>query len=86
MRTGNAGRPVFAESLFQWLEDAWVVASLNHGATEIRSGHLIGQFGARGHRYSAETFPEIAALDLDALRRDFDAVTGASKEAVAGAA
>ena len=33
MRTGNAGRPVFSESVFQWLEDAWVVASLQYGAS-----------------------------------------------------
>ncbi|HEY8375790.1 MAG TPA: type VI secretion system ATPase TssH [Nannocystis sp.] len=82
MRTGNAGRPVFAETLFQWLEDAWVVASLQHGATEIRSGHLIQQWCARGHRYSAESFAELSAIDLEALRREFDAVTAGSKEAV----
>ena len=29
LRTGNAGRPVFSESLFQWIEDAWVVASVD---------------------------------------------------------
>jgi type VI secretion system protein VasG len=41
MRTGNQGRPVFAESVFQWLEDAWVLASLHFGASELRSGHLL---------------------------------------------
>src|SRR5690606_36928458 len=82
MRTGNAGRPVFAETLFQWLEDAWVVASLEHGASEIRTGHLIQQFCARGHRYSAETLAELAAIDLDAMRRDLESITAGSKEAV----
>src|SRR3954466_2008934 len=40
MRPGNAGRPTFSETLFQWMEDAWVVASLEHGATRLRSGSL----------------------------------------------
>ena len=82
MRTGNAGRPVFAESLFQWLEDAWVVASLQFGAAEIRTGHLLQQFTARGHRYSAETFPELAAIDQEVLRRDLELITAGTKEAV----
>ncbi|MCY1059900.1 type VI secretion system ATPase TssH [Nannocystis sp. SCPEA4] len=85
MRTGNAGRPVFAETLFQWLEDAWVVASLQYGATEIRTGHLIQQWCARGHRYSAETLAELAAIDLETLRKDLEGITAGSKEAVRAA-
>ena len=85
MRAGNAGRPVFADALFPWLEDAWVVASLQYGAAEIRTGHLIQQFCARGHRYSAETFPELAAIDQEVLRRELEAITAGSKEAVRAA-
>ena len=45
MKTGNAGRPVFAESLFQWIEDAWTLASLLYGVTRLRTGHLLDQLG-----------------------------------------
>ncbi|HRI06471.1 MAG TPA: type VI secretion system ATPase TssH [Nannocystaceae bacterium] len=81
MRTGNQGRPVFAESLFQWLEDAWVLASLHFGAGEIRSGHLLLMYASLGHRYSAEVHPELRTLAVDALKRDFDAITAGTKEA-----
>ncbi len=84
MKTGNQGRPVFAESLFQWMEDAWVLASLHFGAGELRSGHLLLMFAIRGHRYSAETYPEIDALgrQLDAVKREFEGILAGSKEAV----
>ena len=84
MKTGNQGRPVFAESLFQWMEDAWVLASLHFGAGELRSGHLLLMFAIRGHRYSAETYPEIDALSrqLDAVKREFEGILAGSKETV----
>jgi len=87
MKTGNQGRPVFAESLFQWMEDAWVLASLHFGAGELRSGHLLLMFAIRGHRYSAETYPEIDAFarDIEAVKREFDGILAGSKEAVQAA-
>ncbi len=85
LRTGNPGRPVFAESLFQWLEDAWVFASLQYGAAEIRSGHLLLLFASRGHRYCAESFPELNALPVEALRRELETLTFGTKEAVPAA-
>src|SRR5688500_9468630 len=38
MRTGNQGKPVFSETLFNWLENTWVVASLERGSVQLRSG------------------------------------------------
>ena len=80
MRTGNAGRPVFAESLFQWIEDAWTLASLLYGVSKLRTGHLLLQFAERSARYSAEEFPEIEAIDTEVLRRDFDSIVMRSNE------
>jgi type VI secretion system protein VasG len=80
MKTGNAGRPVFAESLFQWIEDSWTLASLLYGVTRLRSGHLLLQFIERSSRYSAEDFPEIEAIDVEVLRREFDTVVRNSNE------
>ena len=86
MRTGNAGRPVFAESLFQWLEDAWVLASLYFGAGEIRSGHLLLMYASLGHRYSAEVHPELRTLPVESLKRGFEAITAGTKEAALASA
>ncbi|NPD25570.1 type VI secretion system ATPase TssH [Corallococcus exiguus] len=81
LRTGNAGRPVFSESLFQWFEDAWLMASLEQGATRLRSGALMGQWIARSARYSAESYPELDAIPVEALKKAFEEVVGRSKEA-----
>lgn len=80
MKTGNAGRPVFAESLFQWIEDAWTLSSLLYSVNKMRTGHLLLQFAERSSRYCAEEFPEIEAIDTDVLRRDFDAIVRNSNE------
>ncbi len=81
LRAGNAARPVFSESLFQWFEDAWLLASLEHGAPRLRSGALMAQWIARSSRYSAEAYPELEALSLEALRKAFDEIVHGSREA-----
>jgi len=80
MKTGNAGRPVFAESLFQWIEDSWTLSSLLYGVNRMRTGHLLLQFIERSSRYTAEDFPEIEAIDAEVLRRDFDGIVRNSNE------
>ncbi|MCA9696936.1 MAG: AAA family ATPase, partial [Myxococcales bacterium] len=80
MKTGNAGRPTFAESLFQWIEDAWTLSSLLYGISAMRTGHLLLQFAERSSRYTAEEFPELEAIDCDVLRRDFDGIVRNSNE------
>ncbi|MBL9104824.1 MAG: type VI secretion system ATPase TssH [Myxococcales bacterium] len=85
MKTGNAGRPVFSESLFQWMEDAWVVASLNFGATQLRSGHLLLQFIDRPSRYSGDSFPELETIAPPELRKQFEEIVASSAEQPAAA-
>src|SRR6185369_4222799 len=68
LRTGNAGRPVFSESLFQWIEDAWVVASVDWGAVRLRSGFLLAQLILRPGRYTSETYPELEEISKEELR------------------
>ena len=68
LRTGNAGRPVFSESLFQWIEDAWVVASVEWGAVRLRSGFLLAQLVLRPGKYTSETYPELEAISKEELR------------------
>jgi type VI secretion system protein VasG len=69
LRTGSSGRPVFSESIFQWFEDAWLLASIELGDSRLRSGVLFAQFILRRTRYTAEHFPELDALPTDELRR-----------------
>lgn len=80
MRSGNQGRPVFAETLFNWLENTWVVASLERGAVQLRSGDLLLELLSRPGRYTAESFPVLEEIDLDELKRTFATVIAGSKE------
>jgi type VI secretion system protein VasG len=86
LRTGNAGRPVLSESLFLWLEDAWLAASVEQDASRLRSGALLVQWIARSARYSAESIPELDALPLEAVKRAYAEVVAASPEAAEVAA
>ncbi len=82
LRTGNAGRPVFSETLFNWLEDTWVAASLERGAVQMRGADMLLQYIERPGRYSADTFPILEEIDKDEFKKSFDAMVAASKETV----
>jgi len=82
MRTGNAGRPVFAESLFTWFENTWVSASLERGAVQLRSGDLLLEFLSNPGKYTAESFEDLEAIDENELKKVFAEVVGGSKEAL----
>ncbi len=85
LRTGSAARPVFSESVFQWFEDAWLLASLHLGDTRLRSGALLAQFLLRPSRYTAEHFAELDAVPLDALKRSLAEVLRPGVETVEAA-
>ena len=85
MKTGNPGRPVISENVFNWLEDAWLVASVELGATSLRTGHLLLQIVARPDRYTGESYAELEGLKIDDLRRDLDTVLAPSPESLEAA-
>ncbi|WP_434348336.1 type VI secretion system ATPase TssH [Myxococcus virescens] len=82
LRAGSSGRPVFSETLFQWFEEAWLLASVEQGATRLRSGLLFAQFVSRRARYTAELFPELDAISRDELMSSLDEVLRPSPENV----
>ena len=86
LRTGNAGKPVFSMSLFEWVADAWTVASVMHGALRLRSGALMAQWINLSSKYSAESYPELEAISREALKKSFEDIVSVSKEAAEVAA
>ncbi len=82
MRTGNSGRPVFTENLFNWIEDAWVVASVEAGAINLRTGALLAQFISRPTRYTSETYPELDGVSREQVKRDLEDAVGPSPESI----
>src|SRR6059058_5655321 len=41
LKTGNARVPAFSPEVFDLMREAWTLASLDYGAPQIRSGHLL---------------------------------------------
>ena len=80
MRTGNQGRPTLSASLFKWTEEAWLTASVERGAVQIRSGDLFLEFLSNPGRYSAERLPELEELDEAELIKNYDEILAGSKE------
>lgn len=58
-RTGNAGRPVFSPLLLEWLQDAYLIASVDLGENRIRSGALLLALLARPIQLSTGRYIEL---------------------------
>ncbi|MRG91327.1 type VI secretion system ATPase TssH [Polyangium spumosum] len=52
LRTGNAGKPVFSPTMLEWMQDAFVVGSMEYGWTKVRSGALFARLVNQPTRYS----------------------------------
>jgi len=81
-RSGNTGRPVFSPLLVNWLQDAWLYASVEFGENAVRSGLLLYTMARRPERYTSEDLSSILdRIRLDEFKRDFASITAASPEA-----
>jgi type VI secretion system protein VasG len=87
-KTGNSRAPAIAPNVVDLAREAWLVASLDHGATVARSGHLViallaDETLARQAYEISRLFEKIPEA---ALRKDFAAITAKSNENVEAAA
>lgn len=85
---GNTRTPVFSARMGPWLEQAWLLASLDGGSASIRGAHLLlallteprlSQMVGRGQ-------PSLARLPLDRLKHQLTELTLGSEEATRAAA
>jgi type VI secretion system protein VasG len=80
-RSGNAGKPVFSPALLEWIEEGWLIGSIDLGLSEIRSGALLSALLGNPNRYALDN-----ALDLleevqpEMLKRKFFEITAGSSE------
>lgn len=85
-KNGNSGRPVFSPLLVNWLQDAWLLGSVEGGATRLRSGHLLIALLLQPERYeAAEYVPILKLLDRQLIRDKLDELTEGSSERGASA-
>jgi type VI secretion system protein VasG len=83
MRTGNARAPSLSPEIVELAKEAWVMASVEHGLSRIRSGHLLWALLADEvlARRARDASGQLLRISPDALKRDFAAVTVGSIEA-----
>ena len=86
LRKGTVGRPVFSRLLLEWIQDTWVYASVEAGATEIRTGALLARLAKFPDRYCALDLTELRRVVADELGQSVEVICGSSVEATRGAA
>ncbi len=82
LKTGNARTPSLSPSLVEMLSNAWQYGSLEHGATEIRSGFALVALAATPDlkRLATSFSPELEKLSGEKLRKEFYSIVKGSDE------
>ena len=83
-RLGNSGRPVFSPLLIELLESAWLIASVDLGLTEIRTGAVFLAFLRKPAIYAQGRYVDLLSqVNRETVQRDFASLAESSRETVA---
>jgi type VI secretion system protein VasG len=83
MKTGNSRAPTLSPEIVEAAKQAWLFASVEHGVSRVRSGHLLWAMLADEtlSRHAREASGQLAKIPVDTLKRDFLTITRDSVEA-----
>ena len=82
LRSGGSARPVFSPVLLEWVQDAWMLTSVEYGDSQVRSGTLMLALILHPERYTSDQISRhFEGVKRDELRRDLYRITAKSKEA-----
>lgn len=83
LKTGNARPPALSPHVVDLMREAWVVCSLEFGASRIRSGHLLCALMADEmlSRVTRDISPELEKIPAETIRREFPDITAKTAEA-----
>ena len=83
-KSGNAGKPVFSPLLLEWIQEAWLVASVDLEEARVRSGALLLAFLSRSRQLGSGPYLDLlGSISRDALLSGFwDLVKGSEEKAV----
>ena len=71
-KTGNAGRPVFSPLLLEWIQDAWLIASVDLEESAIRSGALLLALLRYPERFASGNYIEyLRSINREILLKEF---------------
>ncbi len=81
-KKGNAGTPVLSPRIPELLKEAWTLASIEYGASKVRSGHLLlALISHEGMaRLALSTSSEFGKLPAEDLTRQLEELTAGSPE------
>ncbi len=83
-RTGNAAKPVFSPLLMEWLQEAWLLGSIDLGESRIRSGILLLALLRHPGRFASGSYlDQLYSIGKDALAAEFHAIAKVSVETAA---
>ncbi len=82
LKRGNARTPALAPQIPALVQEAWLLASIDHGASKVRSGHLFLALLANGElaRLAYEISNEFRAVSIESLKKKFGEITAGSIE------
>jgi type VI secretion system protein VasG len=83
MKTGNARAPSLSPEIVEVAKQAWLLASVEHGLSKMRSGHILWAMLADEtlSRRAREASGQFAKIPVDMLKRDMLTITANSIEA-----
>jgi len=80
-KSGNTGRPVFSPTLLEWIEESWLIASVDLNLAEIRSGAMLIALLRNPTRYfGRDTLQPLDSIRVEELNRRFHDITSGSSE------
>ncbi|HVY47762.1 MAG TPA: type VI secretion system ATPase TssH [Minicystis sp.] len=81
LRTGNAGKPTVSPVVWEWMQDAWLVASAEYNWTKIRSGVLFARLVAQPSKYTTSGIGAyLEAISKDDIKQNLPKILSGSKE------
>ncbi len=80
-RTGNAGKPVFSPTLLEWIQEGWLIASVDLSESRIRSGALLLALLGRPIQFGTGRYTDLLqGIGRENLLAQFGAIAKASVE------
>ncbi|HEU4628434.1 MAG TPA: type VI secretion system ATPase TssH [Gemmatimonadaceae bacterium] len=82
LKSGNARTPTLSPSLVKALTDGWTLGSVEYGAAQVRTGHVLLALMADAdqRRMALDVSRELEKVTAEGLRKDFAAITAGSSE------
>jgi type VI secretion system protein VasG len=82
LKTGNTRTPGLSDRIPQWIQESWVLASIEFGSARVRSGHLVLSLlkDASLSRIAQDISKEFTHISVETLQDKFSDITGDSAE------